>query len=824
MNDPLERFKAAVAERYVIERELGRGGMATVLLAQDLKHHRPVAVKILRPELAAALGPDRFLREIEIVAHLTHPHILPLHDSGEAAGSLYYVMPYVAGESLRNRLLREELLPLDEAVRIAVEVADALGYAHGQGFVHRDIKPENILLVEQHAVVADFGIARAVSAAGGARVTSTGISVGTPGYMSPEQASGEQELDGRSDIFSLGCVLHEMLTGRLPPGRAEERRAAKSSLHARRPTMSVAVQQVLDRALAAAPTDRFGSAHEFGAALAQARKSGAGHRPMRPRPRALLGVAVVLVAAAGWWAWARRGPPAIAATGALNPTHVAVLYFDDLSDHRTLGPVANGLTEDLIDRLGQVQALHVISANGARPFRDRAVPLDSIARQLKVGTVVAGSVTGSRARLRVAVRLIDAESGQQLQSQTFQRPGADLLGLRDSVAEKIASFLRERLGQSIQLRAQRASTNSVAAWELYQRAQALWEDARTLMQAGDVRAGADAVWAADSLLARAQVIDQRWILPIIARGWYTLTQGRLTLMARPAGASVSPARPARAFADWVARGMGFAQQALAHKPGDPQALALRGTLRYEVWRNAPLAAPDTLAAAERDLRAAVVSDPTVARAWYALAEMYYSTGRFTEAEQSARRALDADAYLSDAATVIADLYFAMLLRERFDEAHDWCQQGIQRFPRDPNFVDCELRILGWSAKGEHQIATAWRLLTNAETMDSGGPTTVPWLDRRLMVAAVVARTGLADSARAVLLRARRGAQDDSLAAQIADEEAYVRLLLGERDEALRLLTGYLRWRPQSRESIGQSPWFRPLRSDSRFRALVGLEP
>src|SRR2546425_9452530 len=150
--------------------------MATVLLAQDLKHHRPVAVKILRPELAAALGPDRFLREIEIAAHLTHPHILPLHDSGEAAGSLYYVMPYVAGESLRNRLFREELLPLDEAVRIAVEVADALRYAHGQGFVHRDIKPENILLVEQHAVVADFGIARAVSAAGGARVTSTGIS------------------------------------------------------------------------------------------------------------------------------------------------------------------------------------------------------------------------------------------------------------------------------------------------------------------------------------------------------------------------------------------------------------------------------------------------------------------------------------------------------------------------------------------------------------------------------------------------------------------------------------------------------------------------
>src|SRR2546430_10668752 len=244
-------------------------------------------------------------------------------------------MAYVCGESLRNRLLREELLPLDEAVRIAVDVADALSYAHSQGFVHRDIKPENILLVEQHAVVADFGIARAVSAAGGARVTSTGISVGTPGYMSPEQASGQQELDGRSDIFSLGCVLHEMLTGRLPPGRAEERRATKGSRQARRPTMPVALQQALDRALAAAPTDRFGSAHEFGAALAQARKSGAGRRPTRPRPRALLGVATVLVAAAGWWAWARRGAPAVAPPGALNATHGAGRHFDGPSDPPT---------------------------------------------------------------------------------------------------------------------------------------------------------------------------------------------------------------------------------------------------------------------------------------------------------------------------------------------------------------------------------------------------------------------------------------------------------------------------------------------------------
>ena len=390
------------------------------------------------------------------------------------------------------------------------------------------------------------------------------------------------------------------------------------------------------------------------------------------------------------------------------------------------------------------------------------------------------------------------------------------------MAERIASFLRERLGQSIQLRAQRASTNSVAAWELYHRAQALWEDARTLMQSGDVRAGAEAVWAADSLLTRAAALDRRWILPIIARGWYTLTQARLTLMATSGGQRLPPARPTLTFTDWVARGVGFAEEALALKAGEPRALALRGTLRYELWNNSPVSVPDTLAAAERDLRAAVVSDPSLARAWYALAEMYFSTGRFTEAEQVARRALDADAYLSDAATVIVDLYFAMLLRERFDEARYWCAQGVDRFPRDPNFIDCELRILGWSARGDRQIVAAWRLLANAEAHDTEGPSTLPWLDRRLMVAAVLARTGLVDSARDVLERARARLKDEGLLAQIADEEAYVRLLLGERDAALRLLDRFLKSKPQQREFIAQVPWFRPLRSDPRFRALLAI--
>ena len=211
-----DRLTAALADRYRIQREIGSGGMATVYLAEDLKHHRNVAVKVLKPDLSGILGPERFLREIEVTAKLRHPHILPLLDSGEADGLLFYVMPFVEGESLRDRLKRERQLPVDDAVKIGLEVADALGYAHDQGVIHRDVKPENVLLEAGHAVVADFGIANAVTLAGSERLTQTGVVVGTPAYLSPEQAAGDQEIDGRSDVYATGCLLYEMLAGEPP--------------------------------------------------------------------------------------------------------------------------------------------------------------------------------------------------------------------------------------------------------------------------------------------------------------------------------------------------------------------------------------------------------------------------------------------------------------------------------------------------------------------------------------------------------------------------------------------------------------------------------
>ncbi len=307
MTDQLSRIKNALAERYAVERELGSGGMATVYLAQDRKHRRQVAIKVLRRDLAAALGPERFLREIEIAARLDHPHILPLYDSGDADGFLYYVMPFVEGESLRDRLRREKQLPMDDALRIAREVADALSYAHKRDVVHRDIKPENILLAGDHARVADFGIARAITEAGGERLTETGLAIGTPAYMSPEQAAGSRDLDGRSDLYSLGCVLYEMLAGEPPFTGAtvesvvhQHLTAEPPSVTTLRPAVPSQVAAALARVLAKTPADRFSPAAQFAEALRDVAVAGGPavvpmHFPLRSSPL-LAGAAFCLAA------------------------------------------------------------------------------------------------------------------------------------------------------------------------------------------------------------------------------------------------------------------------------------------------------------------------------------------------------------------------------------------------------------------------------------------------------------------------------------------------------------------------------------------------
>src|SRR5688572_8180110 len=318
MTGMLTGLSTALSERYRIERELGAGGMATVLLADDLKHHRRVAVKVLRPELAGVLGPERFLAEIRTTAALQHPNILPLFDSGAVDGFLYYVMPYIEGETLRGRINREGQLSIERAVRIAVDVAEALDYAHRQGVIHRDIKPENILLRDGRALVADFGIALAVSAAGGDRLTETGLSIGTPQYMSPEQATAAPELTGRTDVYSLATVLYEMLAGKPPHGGTSAQaiiariltKDAEPLWQVRKsvpPNVSAAVAKALERV----PADRFETAAEFAGALADQRftASVGAARPAGSRYLTVgLAIATLLLTSVVMWGWTRGTP------------------------------------------------------------------------------------------------------------------------------------------------------------------------------------------------------------------------------------------------------------------------------------------------------------------------------------------------------------------------------------------------------------------------------------------------------------------------------------------------------------------------------------
>ena len=493
------RLQNALSDRYRIERELGRGGMATVYLAQDLKHQRPVAIKVLDPELAAVIGAERFLREIEVAARLNHPHILPLHDSGSADGLLYYVMPYAEGQSLRHRLARDKQLPVADALRIAREVAGALDYAHRRGLIHRDIKPENILLLEQHAVVADFGIALALAAAGDETLTATGVVIGTPIYMSPEQTGGSRSLDGRSDLYSLGCVLYEMLAGH-PPFTAP---TAESLSHQHlsvtprpvrelRPAVPEEVERALARTLAKAAADRYGTAAELAAALAP--REASAPAPQAPaafaeaptvataatRRRlwqrvALLGGTAVLVAAVAWLVLNPHGvrPPApprttpVATKSVHERSEIAVLPFQNLSAAGPHAYFAGGLHDELLTQLSKVAALKVISRTSVMGYRETTKPLKAIAEELGVGSVVEGSVQVDGERLRVNVQLIDAATDEHLWAERYDRTLNDAFAIQSEVAQRIVAAVGAALSRAEQGRITASPTANAEAYRLY---------------------------------------------------------------------------------------------------------------------------------------------------------------------------------------------------------------------------------------------------------------------------------------------------------------------------------------------------------------------
>ncbi len=469
MPDLLERLKSALADRYAVESEIGRGGMATVFLAEDLKHHRQVAIKVMHPEISSDVATERFFREIEIVAGLTHPHILPLHDSGQADGLLYCVMPFIEGESLLDRLQREKQLPVEDALQITREVADALGYAHERGIIHRDIKPANILLQKGHAVVADFGIARAVEQAETASITQTGVAVGTPTYMSPEQASGAQDLDGRTDIYALGCVLYQMLAG--TPPYAGVTPLAVIKRHSKDPVPSVrtvrdsvpeSVERAITRALAKVPTDRYQTAGEFASALLAPDLAG---RPI-PRRRvvvlALVGITALL---AGVWYVGRQTVPSAGPVSA----SIAVLPFADMSPDKDQEYFSDGISEELLNLLAKIPELRVAARTSSFSYKGKDVKVVDVGRELNVAHVLEGSVRKAGNQVRITAQLIRADDGFHEWSDTWDRTLDDIFAIQAEIAADVAAQLKiTLLGAAPTLEA-----TDLAAYALYLQARHL---------------------------------------------------------------------------------------------------------------------------------------------------------------------------------------------------------------------------------------------------------------------------------------------------------------------------------------------------------------
>jgi serine/threonine protein kinase/tetratricopeptide (TPR) repeat protein len=442
-----DRLRAAVADRYRIEEEIGHGGMAAVYLAEDLRHARKVAIKVLLPGGGGSQSyePQRFLREIRIAARLSHPQILPVHDSGEFDGMLYFVMPYAGCETLRDRLTQEGALPIDTALRITRAVAAALGYAHRHNVIHRDIKPENILLQEGEPVVADFGVATAISAAGGDNVyiTDRGFAVGTPAYMSPEQASAERDLDGRTDIYSLACVMFEMLTGKPPfSGSGARATMARHAIEAPplvrslRPTVTAAVENALQRALAKTPAERFSTMAEFCDALVAP-----------PPPPTLL------------------GPESRA---------IAVLPFVNSSADPENEYFSDGITDELITALTKVEGLRVASRTSVFALKNAREDVRALGARLNVSAVIEGTVRKAGNRLRITVQLINVADGRTLWSERYDREMADVFAIQDEIAGTIVRTLRSTLLGELGDPTPVKYTANVRAYSLYLKGRFWW--------------------------------------------------------------------------------------------------------------------------------------------------------------------------------------------------------------------------------------------------------------------------------------------------------------------------------------------------------------
>ncbi len=779
---PLDaRLSAALASRYRIEGELGQGGMATVYLAEDLKHHRKVAIKVMREDLAASMGAARFLREIEIAARLQHPNILPLLDSGDADGLLYYVMPYVEGRSLRERMEREGELPVREAVRLTAEVADALAHAHAQGVVHRDIKPDNVMLSGRHALVSDFGVAKAVSeAADHHTITTLGVALGTPTYMSPEQASGDAHIDQRSDIWALGEMAYELLTGR-PAFAGENARQILAAhlteeptpLHAVRPAVPAALDAVILRCLEKRPADRWQHAGELRAALEPFATPAGGVTPTDTAPprtmpmrrsRWILGAAglAIVLAALAWWRLATgRGSSSIRA--------IAVLPFDDVGHDTADDYLADGMANDIREALMKLPDLTVKARTSSEAERDR--PIREAGARLHVGALLQGEFHPSGDHVTVTVDLVKVEDESGLWSHDYVLPAdGNFSSAQDSITAAVATALRLPAPKELRGSAERRGTRDQAAYDLYLRGQYLF-----------ARRGADNLERAIDDFHRAIARD-----PNFARAYAGLSMVEGVLPAYLEVHSDSIVRDAERMA----------HRALALEPDLADGhLALASALTGELRP----------AEAQAEYRAALALDPdnSTAHQWYA--DALGVLGRPEEAIREGQAAVALDPL---SAVAWNDLSYAYLCADRFAEAITAARRALEL---DPTFIYSQLYLAIAEAFAGRPDSAAVQFERAFET-DS----TFPYA-RVFRVWRFALESRWADAEREAAI-ARRVETGDSRAYGIA----VVQLALGNKRAALDATERAVRARSfyVGQASLGCDPTMSLLRSEPRFAVIV----
>jgi len=769
----------ALRDRYAIERELGRGGMATVYLARDLKHERFVAVKVLRPDLAAALGGDRFLREIRLTAQLQHPHILSLLDSGETAGFLYYVMPYIEGESLRERLIREGQLPVDETLRITGAVASALDYAQQRGVIHRDIKPENILLYQGEPMVADFGVALAAASAGQERLTETGLSLGTPACMSPEQASASPKLDARSDQYSLACVVYEMLAGEPPyTGSTPQALVAKHlaavipSVRTVRLDLPPHLDSAIRRALAKSPAARFPTAGAFATELGSSRRTvSPRHQAVKVGAIALIILLLTMVGIERTRHGARQ-----AESGAKDRASVAVLPFTNLSRDPDNEYFSDGITEDISSQLARVRGLKVIAHTSAMRYKGSPDSPRSIGQALGVASLLQGSVRRLGDRVLVTARLVDAGTGEQLWADEYDRQINDVFGIQRDVAERIAASLRSTLSPDERTRLERVATRDPDAYNLY------------LLGRYHFAKYTPAGWKR-SLGYFEQAIDRdsSFGLPHAGLADAYVLLGTLAIL-----------RPSEAFP----KARAAAERALYLDSTLAEAHASLGLVTAVYDRN--------WKSAEVLFRRALTLSPSSV-----YAHMWYGTflltplGRHDEAIAEIQRAKTLDPV---SLPVRFNAGYRYYFARQYDEAIAECHRALEL---DPTFPALHT-VLGFSYAALRQYNDAIREIRAAlpDTVVTG----------IAVLGYVYALAGQDAEARSILAQVRERSTHTYV---IPLDFSIIYAALGERDEAFRWLRKAFEERDPLLVFINVAAWYDTVRDDPRFAALIrdlGLQP